>query len=196
MLYLLGKLRQACNHPMLVKGGAFGRPPPATAAEVAAAKRLPADRLSALLAAATGGDAQCPVCGDVPEAPTVTACTHVYCRQCATAQLEGAGGDGEFNCHLCAELVRPAGLFSLGALHAAHGDAAEKGAHATSKQTLLPSIRGFPGMRSASFVFDSVGSNCKLLPFSACLANALVAFALWLDETPVCTPPHAFGSQQ
>eukprot|EP00983_Pelagomonas_calceolata_P043985 1139111-Pelagomonas_calceolata.AAC.1 len=47
--------------------------------------------IKATLATQAPSSAQCPVCADVPEDPVVGICGHVYCQQCAAAQLEGAG---------------------------------------------------------------------------------------------------------
>lgn len=129
MLYLLGKLRQACNHPWLVKGagGSFGKVS-ASPAEVTAAKRLSADRLNVLLQSASANDAPCPVCGDVPEQPAVGACGHVFCRQCVAAQLEAPGAEGEFSCMFCNQSVQSGSVYSVAALHVAHGDKASEGA--------------------------------------------------------------------
>jgi SNF2 family DNA or RNA helicase len=123
MLHLLLKLRQACNHPWLVHGAGarFGRAPGAPApAERAAAARLPPDARAAMLSALASPDAQCPVCGDVPEDPAVTRCCHVFCRQCAAAELAAAGGgaDAEFLCRACGGAVRAGEAFAAAALEA------------------------------------------------------------------------------
>jgi hypothetical protein len=66
----------------------------ATTAEVAAAKKLPAQERKQLLTLVTHPQSPCPVCMDVPEDPVASRCGHVYCRQCVAGQLEGAGGCG------------------------------------------------------------------------------------------------------
>jgi len=131
MLYLLGRLRQACNHPWLVKGlgAAFGRgaPPPA---EVAAARKLAPETRASLAARLAAADSPCPVCGDLAEQPAAALCGHIYCRQCAAAQLGGGGADGEFACVTCSSTVRANSIFSAAALQAASGGPAAPAAPA------------------------------------------------------------------
>jgi hypothetical protein len=66
----------------------------ASAAEVAAAKKLPAVERQQLLTLVAHPQSPCPVCMDVPEDPVASRCGHVYCRQCVAGQLEGAGEEG------------------------------------------------------------------------------------------------------
>lgn len=126
MLYLLLRLRQACNHPWLVKAGGAGyrrKGVKASASEMNAVLKLAADRFAALLSALRAHSSQCPVCADVPEDPVVTSCGHVYCQQCAAAQLEGSStGDGEFLCLTCNHLVRPGDVYRGAALETAAAD--------------------------------------------------------------------------
>ncbi len=103
MLYSLLKLRQACNHPWLVRGAprlggaAAGTASNAagssavSAAEVAAARKLAPQQRKHLLSIVKQPQAQCPLCLDVPEDPAVSYCGHVYCRQCVAGQLDGTG---------------------------------------------------------------------------------------------------------
>jgi hypothetical protein len=73
---------QACNHPWLVRGGAatFGKSAQASAAEINAAKKLPAERQRALVDAAEAHKEACPVCLDAPDDAVITLCGHIYCR--------------------------------------------------------------------------------------------------------------------
>ncbi|KAF5843373.1 P-loop containing nucleoside triphosphate hydrolase protein [Dunaliella salina] len=121
MLYFLLKMRQACNHPWLVKGlgqryTKGGSCRPASAAELAAARKLEPEQRARLLSLVQHPQAQCPVCADVPEDPVVATCGHVYCQQCAAAQLEGAGHEDEFLCSSCSVVLRSSSLFSAAAL--------------------------------------------------------------------------------
>lgn len=81
---MLLRLRQACNHPLLVKGGrasmgdASAQPPGPE--ELAAAAALAPELRESLLRAAAEGSQLCPVCGDIPEEAVVAVCGHVYCR--------------------------------------------------------------------------------------------------------------------
>lgn len=124
------RLRQACNHPWLVRGGPGSTPTAAaargskgstTAAELTAVRKLAPDTQAALLQAVQGCSSMCGVCGDVPEDPSVTRCCHVYCRQCLAARIEGSAADSAegFNCLVCGSAVRPGDAFRGAAVEAA-----------------------------------------------------------------------------
>jgi len=89
---------------------------PASAAELAAARKLEPEQRARLLGLVQHPQAQCPVCADVPEDPVVGICGHVYCQQCAAAQLEGAGHEDEFLCSSCSAVLRSSSLHSAAAL--------------------------------------------------------------------------------
>eukprot|EP00798_Chlamydomonas_sp_ICE-L_P030148 gene30148-35126_t len=127
MLYQLLKLRQACNHPWLVKNLGFqrfnGKTGKPTAAEVTSAKKLPPGTRTQLVASLQEPQAMCPVCADVPESPVVTVCGHIYCKQCVSTQLEGTGSGEEFLCTTCSRVVRSNEVYSHAALETAAGGA-------------------------------------------------------------------------
>lgn len=84
ILLMLLRLRQACDHPLLVKGHnseVVGQ------ASVEMAKRLPRDMLINLLNLLE--DPICSLCGDPPEQAVVTMCGHVFCYQCVSDYLTG-----------------------------------------------------------------------------------------------------------
>ncbi|XP_020534009.1 helicase-like transcription factor CHR28 isoform X2 [Jatropha curcas] len=86
ILLMLLRLRQACDHPLLVKGfnsDSFGK----VSAEMA--KRLPNDMVNDLLNCLATSSAICNVCNDPPEDPLVTMCGHVFCYQCVSDYLTG-----------------------------------------------------------------------------------------------------------
>jgi len=107
MLWMLLRMRQACNHPFLLNGGASSRKRCKEAkVEAAAARKLrPAMRQSLALTLRdrlTEGV----FCGDIPEDPVVSVCDHVFCRQCVSASVSNAGqGAAEqelaFHCPAC-----------------------------------------------------------------------------------------------
>ncbi|KAG0522763.1 hypothetical protein BDA96_07G065700 [Sorghum bicolor] len=78
ILLMLLRLRQACDHPILVKGnqseyGGDG--------SIEMAKKLPKEVVIDLLAKLEVGSA-CSLCDDTPEDAIVTICGHVFCYQC------------------------------------------------------------------------------------------------------------------
>ncbi|KAK9275422.1 hypothetical protein L1049_022686 [Liquidambar formosana] len=86
ILLMLLRLRQACDHPLLVKGfnsDSVGK------VSLEMAKRLPPDMLINLLNLLETSLAICPVCSDPPEDAVVTMCGHVFCYQCVSEYLTG-----------------------------------------------------------------------------------------------------------
>lgn len=79
ILLMLLRLRQACDHPILVKGnqseyGGDG--------SIEMAKKLPKEVVIDLLAKLEVGSTLCGLCNDTPEDAIVTICGHVFCYQC------------------------------------------------------------------------------------------------------------------
>ncbi|KAL5722646.1 Helicase-like transcription factor chr28 [Ranunculus cassubicifolius] len=85
ILLMLLRLRQACDHPLLVKKGHtsefVGK------ASVEMARQLTKDTLMNLLSLLE--DPICSLCSDPPEQAVVTICGHVYCYQCVSEYLTG-----------------------------------------------------------------------------------------------------------
>lgn len=90
MLWMLLRLRQACNHPQLVRGAAacaWGRAATASAAEKLAVAKLTDEQRQMLSATVEASSSPCALCGDMPEDPVVSLCNHLYCRQCINLQV-------------------------------------------------------------------------------------------------------------
>lgn len=86
ILLMLLRLRQACDHPVLVKGyhsDTVGKE------SLDVARQLPKDMLLNLLHQLEGSLAICRVCNDPPEDALVTMCGHVFCYQCVSERLTG-----------------------------------------------------------------------------------------------------------
>ncbi|CBI35366.3 unnamed protein product, partial [Vitis vinifera] len=85
ILLMLLRLRQACDHPLLVKGYNTD-----SIRKVSSemAKKLPSDILINLLDILETS-AICRVCNDPPEDAVVTMCGHVFCYQCVSEYLTG-----------------------------------------------------------------------------------------------------------
>ncbi|GJN12298.1 hypothetical protein PR202_ga30565 [Eleusine coracana subsp. coracana] len=84
ILLMLLRLRQACDHPLLVKGnesehGGDG--------SIEMAKQLPKEVVIDLLAKLEVGSAICTVCTDPPEDAVVAICGHVFCYQCVHERI-------------------------------------------------------------------------------------------------------------
>ncbi|KAG2665283.1 hypothetical protein I3760_15G001100 [Carya illinoinensis] len=86
ILLMLLRLRQACDHPCLVKdykSDSVGKD------SLEMAKKIPRDMLINLLNCLETSFAICRVCDDPPEDPVVTMCGHVFCYQCVSEYLTG-----------------------------------------------------------------------------------------------------------
>lgn len=86
ILLMLLRLRQACDHPLLVKGfnsDSVGK------VSVERAKRLSKDSLVGLLNILETSLAICHVCKDPPEDAVVTLCGHIFCYQCISEYITG-----------------------------------------------------------------------------------------------------------
>ncbi|CAL9221099.1 unnamed protein product [Arabidopsis halleri] len=86
LLLMLLRLRQACNHPQLVKGYSHSDTIEEMSDEVIVAPRedfimfLDLLKLSSTI---------CSVCSDPPKGPVVTLCGHVFCYECVSGNING-----------------------------------------------------------------------------------------------------------
>lgn len=85
ILLMLLRLRQACDHPLLVKEYSSNSVGGVSLERV---KRLPKVMLVSLLNLLESM-AICRVCSDPPEDAVVTTCGHVFCNQCVSEYLTG-----------------------------------------------------------------------------------------------------------
>ncbi|KAL3615824.1 hypothetical protein CASFOL_040118 [Castilleja foliolosa] len=86
ILLMLLRLRQACDHPLLVKGLTSD---PVGKVSSQMAQMLPRELLVNLLKQLETSLAICLVCRDPPENAVVTMCGHVFCYQCVSDYLTG-----------------------------------------------------------------------------------------------------------
>ncbi|XP_062192955.1 helicase-like transcription factor CHR28 isoform X2 [Phragmites australis] len=111
ILLMLLRLRQACDHPLLVKGnqseyGGDG--------SIEMAKQLPKGVVIDLLAKLEVGSALCTLCSDPPEDAVVTICGHVFCYQCIHERI--TTDDNMCPSTNCSKTLSLESLFSSGAL--------------------------------------------------------------------------------
>ncbi|XP_030967710.1 helicase-like transcription factor CHR28 isoform X2 [Quercus lobata] len=86
ILLMLLRLRQACDHPLLVRpydSSSLWR------SSVEMAKKLPQEKQIWLLDRLEASQAICGVCNDPPEDAVVSICDHVFCHQCISEHLTG-----------------------------------------------------------------------------------------------------------
>ncbi|XP_043714858.1 helicase-like transcription factor CHR28 isoform X2 [Telopea speciosissima] len=86
ILLMLLRLRQACDHPLLVKGYDSSS---IWKSSVEVAKKLPREKHMDLLNCLEACLAICGFCNDPPEDAVVTICGHVFCSQCISDHLTG-----------------------------------------------------------------------------------------------------------
>ncbi|KAF5747392.1 hypothetical protein HS088_TW05G00113 [Tripterygium wilfordii] len=111
ILLMLLRLRQACDHPLLVKGYNSDSD---RQVSTEMAKQLPRDMLTDLLNLLETSLALCRVCNDPPEDPVVTICGHVFCYQCVSEYL--TGDDNQCPAHGCKEQLGADVVFSKATL--------------------------------------------------------------------------------
>ncbi|KAL0407358.1 UNVERIFIED_CONTAM: Helicase-like transcription factor CHR28 [Sesamum latifolium] len=86
ILLMLLRLRQACDHPLLVKG--FSSNSKMTSS-IEMAKKLSREKQISLLNCLEASLAICGICSDPPEDAVVTVCGHVFCNQCICEHIIG-----------------------------------------------------------------------------------------------------------
>nr|GMD36140.1 helicase-like transcription factor CHR28 isoform X1 [Ipomoea batatas] len=106
ILLMLLRLRQACDHPQLVKGQSSDSVKRTSTEEV---KKLPKETLKSLLKLLETSPL-CQVCRDPPENAVVTLCRHVFCYQCVSEYLSGE--DNSCPAHGCKKQLHPDIVFS------------------------------------------------------------------------------------
>ncbi|MBA0595180.1 hypothetical protein Gorai_012057 [Gossypium raimondii] len=82
---MLLRLRQACDHPLLVRGFDSNS---SQRLSIETAKKLPQERLTFLLSCLSSLSL-CGICNDPPEDAVAAVCGHVFCNQCISEHLTG-----------------------------------------------------------------------------------------------------------
>ncbi|XVE66388.1 hypothetical protein DITRI_Ditri08aG0076500 [Diplodiscus trichospermus] len=117
ILLMLLRLRQACDHPLLVKGfnsNSFRNSDSVGQVSIEMAKTLPREMLINLLNCLETSFAICLVCNDPPDDPVVTICGHVFCYQCVSEYFTGDGN--MCPAHACKEQLGADIVFSKATL--------------------------------------------------------------------------------
>ncbi|GAB2301162.1 hypothetical protein Dimus_035195 [Dionaea muscipula] len=111
ILLMLLRLRQACDHPLLVQG--FD----STSIQKSStdmANKLPREKLLSLLTCLEASLAICSICNDYPEDAVVSRCCHVFCNQCISEHL--TGDDNQCPARNCKVQLSASSVFSRATL--------------------------------------------------------------------------------
>ncbi|WVZ87280.1 hypothetical protein U9M48_033941 [Paspalum notatum var. saurae] len=111
ILVLLLRLRQACDHPLLLNGQESDL---IDDKSIETAKQLPKETVTNLLEILERGPAICSMCNDPPEDAVVTACGHVFCHQCVHESLTSDGHVCPYP--LCGKKLSVRSVFTPGVL--------------------------------------------------------------------------------
>lgn len=112
ILLMLLRLRQACDHPLLVKGFDSNS---LLRSSVEMAKKLPQEKQMYLLNCLEASLAICGICNDPPEDAVVSICGHVFCSQCICERL--TADDNQCPTKNCKIRLSLSSVFSKAALN-------------------------------------------------------------------------------
>ncbi|KAK7246560.1 hypothetical protein RIF29_41429 [Crotalaria pallida] len=121
ILLMLLRLRQACDHPLLVKrynSNSLWK------ASVEMAKKLPLEEQLSLLKCLEASLALCAICNDSPEDAVVSVCGHVFCNQCICEHL--TGDDNQCPATKCKTRLKMSSVFSKATLNSSLSDQASE----------------------------------------------------------------------
>ncbi|KAL2467254.1 SNF2 domain-containing protein/helicase domain-containing protein/zinc finger protein-related [Abeliophyllum distichum] len=121
ILLMLLRLRQACDHPLLISGFSTDSK---TTSSVEMAKKLPREKQVCLLNCLEASLAICGICSDPPEDAVVTVCGHVFCNQCISEHL--TGDDAQCPTKTCKTRLDISSVFSVTTLRIALSDGSSK----------------------------------------------------------------------
>ncbi|KAF2305133.1 hypothetical protein GH714_001972 [Hevea brasiliensis] len=140
ILLMLLRLRQACDHPFLVRGLdsiSFGR------SSIEMAKKLPREKQMCLLNCLEASLAICGICNDPPEDAVVSVCSHVFCNQCICEHL--TGDDNQCPVSKCKVRLNTSSVFSKATLNSSLSDQpAQDGSGSELGEVANPCTEGIP----------------------------------------------------
>ncbi|KAL2980382.1 hypothetical protein AAZX31_13G226400 [Glycine max] len=119
ILLMLLRLRQACDHPLLVKrynSNSLWK------SSVEMAKNLPQEKRLSLLKCLEASLALCGICNDPPEYAVVSVCGHVFCNQCICEHL--TGDDNQCPATNCTTRLSMSSVFSKVTLNSSFSEQA------------------------------------------------------------------------
>ncbi|KAF0910828.1 hypothetical protein E2562_004795 [Oryza meyeriana var. granulata] len=154
ILVLLLRLRQACDHPLLLKGKQSDL---IDTGSIQVAKQLPKETVINLLGKLEGGYAICSRCSDPPEDAVVATCGHVFCYQCVHESL--TSDDNVCPSPFCGKKLSAGSVFSPGVLRFCIADKLESDA-TTSSSTAAD---GPPSICESSYISSKIQAATDIL---------------------------------
>lgn len=172
ILLMLLRLRQACDHPLLVKDNDYD---PVGKDSIEMAKNLPREMLINLFNSLEATFAICHVCNDPPDDPVITMCGHVFCYQCVSEYL--TGDDNMCPAVNCKELIGEDLVFSKATLRSCVSDDGD-GSSSANSQLCDHSLVQQNDYTSSKIkaVLEVLESICKLKSSSSDFPNSSAGF--------------------
>uniref|UniRef100_A0A0D9ZR51 Uncharacterized protein n=1 Tax=Oryza glumipatula TaxID=40148 RepID=A0A0D9ZR51_9ORYZ len=154
ILVLLLRLRQACDHPLLLKGKEKDL---IDTGSVEVAKKLPKETVINLLGQLEGDYAICSRCSDPPEDVVVATCGHVFCYQCVHKSL--TSDENVCPSPSCGKKLSAQSVFSPGVLRFCIADKLESGATTSSSVE----ADGSPSICESSYISSKIRAATDIL---------------------------------
>ncbi|KAM0019730.1 putative DNA helicase chromatin remodeling SNF2 family [Helianthus debilis subsp. tardiflorus] len=154
ILLMLLRLRQACDHPLLVKGFSSES---VSRLSTRMAKTLPKDMRVNLLNRLEETLNICCLCSDPPEDAVVTLCEHVFCYQCVSEYL--TGDDNTCPSPKCKSAIGPDVVFNKATLtNSISDDNGSSSSRIDEKSIVLQQDYSSSKIKAA---IEIIRSNCR-----------------------------------
>lgn len=157
ILLMLLRLRQACDHPLLVRSSGSNSMHRSSLEMV---KKLPREKRIYLLNCLEDSLAICGICSDPPEEAVVTSCGHVFCNQCVCDHITGE--DTHCPSANCKATVSKSHIFSLATLRSLCDESHVEN-NSNCSQCEFPEEPGSPSSFSGAFESSKIKAALQVL---------------------------------
>ncbi|KAI3495285.1 hypothetical protein L1887_37558 [Cichorium endivia] len=193
ILLMLLRLRQACDHPLLVKEFTSSTH---RRISVEKAKEIPEEKLSRLLNCLEASLAICDICNDPPEDAVVTTCEHVFCNQCILEHL--SSDDNQCPSSECKQILTKSSVFCKSTLKVSIDDqpSSSGSLESESSSKIEPTkALGSSKIKAALQVLQSI-SKPEGTSGNSLVREKAIVFSQWtrmLDLVEVCLKDSSIG---
>lgn len=153
ILLMLLRLRQACDHPLLVKGFSSES---VSRVSTRMAKNLPKEMRANLLNLLETLNICC-LCSDPPEDAVVTLCEHVFCYQCVSEYL--TGDDNTCPSPKCKSPIGPDAVFNKATLRNSLSDDNSSSSSRIDEKSIV--LQQDYSSAKIKAVIEIIRSNCR-----------------------------------